>query len=107
MNIVTNNHSREMINYYDLPESERTHFDYVDEDERADYRFFKYRGSYYDSHEFIRIIARRDTYNGWAMQVDNDSPLLAWDGIQSDSYFSGIVVKHTNEDMIIVGHYYC
>lgn len=106
MNIVTNNHSREMITYYDLPEAVRNDFDYVDEDERADYRFFKYRGCYYDSREFIRIIERRDTYNGWATQVDNDSPLLAWDGIQSDSYFSGIVVKHTDEDSIIVGHYY-
>lgn len=109
MKIITNNQPRELVCFHNLPESEQSDFDYIEGDDRFNPRFFKYKGAWYDSGEFIRIIERRDSYNGWAHQADNDSPLLAWDGIQTESYFSGVLIKQVAEhdyESVIVGRYY-
>ena len=106
MKITTNNQPRDLVSFHDLPENVQSDFDYIEADAHHDLRLFKYRGAWHDVNEYVQIIARRDTYNGWAMQVDADSPLLKWDGIQSDTYFSGTVIKYGDDcETVILGRY--
>jgi hypothetical protein len=42
---------------------------------------------------------------GWAMVVEKDSPLASWHGIVSDSFFSGVLFKFVNDD-VVVGRYF-
>lgn len=96
--ITTNNVPRLLIDSYQLSEKEREEFDYVDwqgvEEGRESATFFRYRGRLYDLGEF--------QYTG---QTGNFS---GWDGYQSDSFFSGIVVRYVKDDTdyVVVGTYY-
>lgn len=110
--IITNNHEYELHAIDQIPmRVVFDQFDYVLEDIKDintsnDYspRFFKYRGTWYDVHEFVRIEFERT--NSFTTVVDKDSPLARWDGVQSDSYFSGIVVKYTDDfEAVKVGRY--
>jgi len=65
----------------EVPESVmRDQFDHLDEDEAYD-SFFQYRGYWYHLSDFMRI--------------DPGAPreMRKWDGYLSDSYFSGVVIK--------------
>ena len=42
VHFITNHKPRAVVSYFDLPEAEQKDFDYTDEQERADYRFFEY-----------------------------------------------------------------
>lgn len=98
LTIRTNNKPRPIIDAYELTEKKRLEFDYLDwqsidlgEDSAS---FFRYKGQIYDLGEFMRVEA--------------DSPLSSWDGYASDSYFSGLVAKFTEDrDHVIVGQYFC
>jgi len=91
MKIITNNQYRNMIYGYELTDKERADFDYVDDIDSHD--FFRYRGNVYDPSEFMRT-----------RQELND--LSGWDGYQSDSYFSGVVIKYSSDcEQVKVGLY--
>lgn len=98
LTIRTNNKPRLIIDDYQLTEKERQEFDYLDwqsidrgEDSAS---FLRYKGQLYDLGEFMYIGA--------------DSHLSDWDGYASHSYFSGVVVKFTDDrDHVIVGQYFC
>lgn len=79
-----NRHARPLISWYELPTGERDNFDYVEESERYDTRFFQYRGEYYDYYEFER--------------AGDDVRALGYDGVQSQSYFSAVVVSYFDRD---------
>lgn len=96
LTIKTNNQGRELVTFNDLPEKVKSDFDYVEEMDRGDYRFFKYKGVWYDVHEFVRIV-ETGKYSGWGHGVEAGSPLLAWHRIHVDSMFSGIVIRFANE----------
>jgi hypothetical protein len=98
LTIKTNNHARELIPFADMPEKARKDFDYVVGDDEYTPRFFCYRGEWYDVDEFVRIVARKDYRGGFAYCADDDSALLRWDGIQTDTYFSGVVVRYVGDD---------
>lgn len=91
--IVTNHVPRWLSTFDEIPAGEQHWFDYVDEDERDNPRFFQYREAWYDVNEF--------TYVG-------PSILAGWDGYQSDSYFSGVLVRYADSNMesVVVGRYY-
>ena len=98
MNVITNNKPRMLLMWAELPEGiGESEFDYVDDADRYDPRFFKYRGAWYDVFEFEYI---------------SDQPCYApfrgkWDGVQTDSFFSGIVLRWVDEfDSVIVGRCY-
>lgn len=100
LKITTNNNARPIIDASQLSLSAMAYFDYLDwqaiKEGRDSASFFRYKGQLYDLGEFLR--------------VDNNtpslSPLHGWDGYQSDSYFSGIVVKYSTDlESIIVGRY--
>lgn len=104
MQIKTNNTPRLLLSWYELTEKEKQEFDYLTDDtpeEDICNEFFRYKGNVYDLSEFMRIdqtIAPHCQREGWE----------AWHGYSSDSFFSGILVRYTEDcDRVIVGRYYC
>jgi len=86
MEITTNNQPRELVAFEDLPESECEDFAGRD---RFFPRFFCYRGAWYDVGEFVR------------------AEIASWDGVQSDTYFSGVLIRYVDDcERVIVGRYY-
>ncbi|CAB5237915.1 hypothetical protein UFOVP142_6 [uncultured Caudovirales phage] len=83
LKVITNNVPRDLLTWGEIPESARAKFDYIKEDDRWDYRFFSYRGQWYDANEFMR----------------NNAPSLdrKWDGLNSDSFFSGIAIRYVQD----------
>lgn len=105
LTILTNNVPRDLLSLWDLTDKERKDFDYVSEDD-GHARFFRYRGSVYDAHEFERIPAHHP-----------EEAFHRWAGYQSDSFFSGVVIrwplmfpewpeKGLDFERVIVGRYY-
>ena len=96
--IITNNHPRETIDAYELTADERAEFDYLDwpaiENGESSPEFVRFRGELYDLGEFM-------TTHG----MPEFSPLRAWDGYMSESFFSGLVVKYVDDEAVIVGRY--
>lgn len=99
--IITNRVPRDVLDGWDLTEKERKDFDYLDwskieagEDSAS---FFHYKGETYDLGDFGRV-PRMGPYSEWFAE---------WDSYISDSFFSGILVKYTEDfEQIIVGRYY-
>lgn len=87
--IATNHHVRPVLDAYELTPAQRVEFDYLDwtaiEAGTDSASFFRYRGQLYDLSEFMRV----DYTVG---------SLAGWDGYQSDSFFSGLVVKYSELD---------
>jgi len=105
MNIITNNHPRDVIEAWELDgptlDKIKKEFDYIawDDVESGTYNvhFFQYKGELYDLDEF-------QPTSGYPA----DSPLREWSGYISDTFFSGVLIKWANEDMdkIVVGRFY-
>jgi len=92
--VTTNNVPRDIIYAFELTEQEREQFDYLDWDaiERGEdnANFFRYKGELYDLSEF-----------GVA-----PSELADWHGYQSDSFFSGLVIRFTDDfEQVTIGTY--
>lgn len=96
--IITNNVPRDVLDSWQLTKAEREDFDYLDWaalDEGRDSRsFVRYKG---------RLIDLNDM-DGLARSVGLDG----WDNYQSDSFFSGIVIRYADEqcETVICGRYY-
>lgn len=86
LNIITNNIPRALLDWCDLTESEQAEFDWVDENNAAD--FFRYKGHAYCLSEFMV------------------TEIPGWEGIHGESYFSAVLIRFPNNgyDEIIVGH---
>lgn len=105
--IRTNNRPRDLLSGYELTEAERKELDYIEDIDETFNRFFRYQGQVYDTYEFVRIVPRSKVV-GFEHGVDEDSPLLKWAGIQTDSYFSGVVVRYVeNFERVVVGVVSC
>ena len=101
LTIITNNRPRDLLCLADIPKRiASSEFGYIDGEEFYSLRIVAYRGEYYDVCEFMRTPndeTARQELNG----------LAAWDGYQSDSYFSGVVVRYVDDyERVIVGRYY-
>jgi len=96
MEIITNNQPRQVIYGYDLSDKEKQEFNYVvDLDSYGP--FFRYKGLTYDLNEFQRVTDTMENCHGFN----------GWDGFQSDSFFSGIVIKYTADyEHVIAGRFY-
>lgn len=100
LTIRTNNVPRPVVEAYELTPAERSEFDYLDWDaieQGNDSRsFFRYRGSLYDLSDF-------ETTSG----LGAPEAFRGWDGYQSDSFFSGLVVRYCRDwEYVIVGTYF-
>jgi hypothetical protein len=98
MHTVTNHVPRDVIEAYELTESEQQLFDYIDWGKvkagEASHSFFRYKGELFDIGEFERAPAFSDLSG-------------KWDGYQSDTFFSATVVKYVNDfEQVIVGRVY-
>lgn len=97
--ITTNNVPRDLVYGYELTPKEREEFDYYDTEELESHEFVRYRGWIYDPSEFMAV--PRNT-----CAPDGIESLQQWDGYQSDSYFSGIVIRYVDGfERVIVGTY--
>ena len=87
MNITTNYHWRSLMYGYDLPASAREDFDFIQDLDSAS--FIHYRGQYYAFCEIFRIDS--------VMRL-HAPELNGWCAYQSDSFFSGIVIRFSDDD---------
>jgi hypothetical protein len=91
--IITNNQSRCIIYGFQLTAKESKEFDYIDAEELDMHSFFRYRGNVYDLSE--------------AMRTSKDLELLGWNGVYTDSYFSGTVIKLDDDcETLVCGRIY-
>jgi hypothetical protein len=101
MEISSTGEQLDLISFAQLPDDARPDFDYITGGEEVwANRMFHFRGQWYDVNDFDalrRASAPRDA-NPRVHVVADDSALLAWDGIQTDSAFSAVVVKYLGED---------
>lgn len=112
MKIITNNNKRPLLSGWELTESERKQLDYIAKPDDIETwsdcinQFFRYRGQIYDTNEFVRIERPGERTNPFCFIAwGDDNPLLRWDGIQTDSFFSGVVIRYADSDCcnIVVG----
>jgi hypothetical protein len=100
MTIKTNYQPREILYWYDLTVKEQKEFDYISEERQSEATFFRYQGSVYDLGEFMRI-------EGAASSNVQFREMAKWDGYVSDSYFSGVLVKYTEDfEQVVIATYY-
>ena len=97
--IKTYSHWNNFLYGYELTEKERADFDYIDDIDSHD--FMRYRGIIYDPCEFMRVP------DNATMALDKDyAPMMAWQGYQSDSYFSGVLIRYSDDcEQYQIGRY--
>lgn len=90
--VVTNNRPRLLLTWDELTPKEQREFDYLEGEARYDTDFVRYRGWVYDLGEFER----------------SGESLPAWEGVQANSYFSGILVRYCegDRDRVVMGRWY-
>ena len=84
LTITTNNHDRPTIYGYELTDSEKAEFDYIDDEYFDGHNFIKYRGNIIDP-EFMRITK------------EMPDEFQKYDGYMSDSFFSGLLIKYSDD----------
>lgn len=93
VHLHTNYHRRPVVALVDIPEAAQADFDYLTGDEREDWRIFEYLGAWYDLND------------GFTDGRDVDWVRAAgFNALQTDSYFSGIVVRWFDEDGTYMPH---
>jgi hypothetical protein len=102
VNIITNNHQRQMACLAELPDNVRADFDYVNEDERYCPRFVQYKGHWYDVYD-TQVLEQSRLPPGPLFKLAAGG----WDGIVSETFFSGVLFRFVaDEDQVIVGRYF-
>jgi hypothetical protein len=92
MEIITNNHDRHFVYRCDVPESVLANdLDWTTEEEHFD-GYFCYRGTWYHVGQFMTFhgvawIQSADPHASYEVHSDQ------WGGYHGDSYFSGVLIK--------------
>ena len=85
LQIITNHHERQFKYGYEVPESiMNDQFDWMDEDEQFD-GWIHYRNNWYHTSDFMRI------------DHHPDSDFSSWHGYHGDSFFSGVLIKLSDD----------
>lgn len=96
LTVKTNNQPRPILWGIDLTESELKNFDYLPDVELE--HFFRYKGELYHTGEFMAIDTGRESL---------PPEFKAWHGYCSDSFFSGLLIRYSEDfEQVIVGTYY-
>lgn len=104
MEIKTDHKYRPLKALCELPKKVAKDFEYVDGDQSQ--RFVKYQGKGYDTHDTQRITTG-PYLTGLDMPVSKDHILADWDAILSDTFFSAMVFKFSEDwESVMVGVYY-
>lgn len=92
LTIKTNNVPRDIVYGFELITNEkvRKQFDWMNDEEFSESSFFCYKNYWYSLQDFMRP-------NGC---------FEGWDGVHSDTYFSGQLVKLHGDEQVIVGCYF-
>ena len=107
MKIITNNHVRDILYWWDLTDKEKLEFDWITDNKDHDpdeFQFFKYKDWIYCLSDFLR-------YGKGSLMGQLPNDFNGWDSYTSDSFFSGILIKFPDrnnwdlENGIIVGWY--
>jgi len=98
LTIICNNVPRDIVDSWELTADERADFDYYDwsklEAGEESASFIRYKGETYDLGDF----------EVWS---NPSSPMSGWDGMRSDSFFSGILFRYVNDfEQVVVGRYF-
>jgi len=98
LKIVTNNQPRDVLYWHELTDKERAEFDYLDtEEKQVERSFARFRGVTYDLGDFERLPDYAPNYEA----------MRKWDGYQSDSFYSGVLVKYVEDfERVIMATYY-
>ena len=89
LKITSNSHERQFIYRHDVPADILSNqFDYLDADTFDG--FLKYRGHWYHTSCFMRFGFPFNQVPQWAQDQ-------GWDGYHSDSFFSGVVIKISDD----------
>tara|TARA_B110000858_G_C17498608_1_gene334945 strand:+ start:148 stop:453 length:306 start_codon:yes stop_codon:yes gene_type:complete len=97
MKIITNNHYRAILSFFELSTKEQDElkdsYDTIQESS-----FFRYRGQVYDLGEFMRPCG----YSYDDATISHE--MKEWEGYHNDSFFSSILVKYSScNDAVKVG----
>jgi hypothetical protein len=98
--IRTNNVPRFTTDPSELTPAERNDFDYLDwpaiDDGRDSATFVRFRGELYSLDQFTRI------------SPDAGSEFAGWHGIHHDSFFSGVLIRLSDDgEQVTMATYYC
>ena len=95
--IKTNNQERDLLYFSDFNKSEqqqlREDYDWMEDDLETNFGFFYYKDAIYHLQDFTSLHGENkcDDFAGW-------------DGVVSDSYFSGVLIKLTQDcESVVVG----
>jgi hypothetical protein len=80
LKIITDHKWKNFLYGYELTKWEQKDFDHLSQEEIDSGAFFRYRKQVYSLEGFMVIMGP-------------ENPLKSWDGYQSDSYFSGVVLR--------------
>lgn len=105
LKIRTNGRKRPLYTVAELPWKLQADFSYISVTDSTR-RIVLYRGNLYDVLDTQRIYtAPRDTTPfGW--RVLADSPFAGWHAALSETYFSGVVFRLTDDDHCVCGSFY-
>jgi len=89
LQIKSNGQARPIVSRFEVPESVlASEFDWTDPADSG--AFFQYRGVWYSLEDFSRA----------------PESLSGWDGYHGDSYFSGVVIRLTDDgESVVCGTY--
>ena len=97
--ITTNNIPRPVVHGWELTAEELKEFDYLKGEQLWEASFFRYRGEVYNLGEF-------SAFNRSFAWLGAPEEYREWDGYMSDSFFSGILVKYSEDcEEVIVATY--
>jgi len=97
--IHTNNVPRPVLYGYELTVAERAELDYLSDEEISERNFARYRGNIHDIGDFV-------TTSPGPWNFGLPSEFEGWDGYQSDSFFSGILVRYVDDNEAVVMGWY-
>ena len=98
LEIKTNNQERELLSFYEFPLERqrdlRSQFDWLDEEQLASPGFFTYKGNVHHIDQYLRVLNH------------SNSEFSGWHGYEADSFFSGTVVRLSDDgETVVVGTY--
>ena len=94
MQIKTNNQPRDIVFGFELPDAILSEFDYLEGEELLFAQFVKYKGQWYHLGD---VESPHD--------LPESSPLKQWDGYVSETFFSAVVFKFTDDSRRVICGY--
>jgi len=88
--VTTNNHDRQFLFGYEVPEEVKAEYDWLDDDSKHD-NWIKFKGHHYHVADFMAV-------NNIVHNPNPPEWQEGWDGYRSDSFFSGVVIKISDDN---------